>query len=153
MDKPPSNGTEAQRVAARVRAAIAYCGLRLDDVGQRSGVGAPKLRRITSASNPRGATPLEMWAIADACGVPRAWLELGEWSETGSGLPAPRPEQTYPFGAGDLEDRLEIIERYVYALLRLEEDRGQPLPDVSIDGARHARERHLPRPARARSPA
>jgi hypothetical protein len=121
MEPAPS---EAHRIAARVRAAVAYCGENLEQIG-RASVGRTKLRRIASATSPRGATPLELWSIADACGVPRAWLEAGVWDDRDD---QPPPQRTNPFGAGSVDDRLEIIERYLLALLRLEEARGDPLP-------------------------
>jgi hypothetical protein len=116
---------EPHRIAARVRAAIAYSGRAHEEVGRLSGLGIGKVRRIASPANPRGASLLELWSIADACGVPRAWLEVGRWDDAEL-EPAPRPAQTYPFGAGPVEDRLEVIERYLFALLRLEERRGDP---------------------------
>src|SRR4051794_19514722 len=115
---------EPHRTAARVRAAIAYSGKGHDEIGRATGLGIGKVRRIASPANPRGASVLELWSIADACGVPRAWLEVGRWDDA-EVAPVPQPRQTYPFGAGPVEDRLEIIERYLFALLRLEERRGE----------------------------
>lgn len=121
------------QVAARVRAALAYSTLGLSEVGERSGLGQPKLRRIASATNPRGANPLELWAIADACGVPREWLEAGEWSDLAGR--ADVIDDLDPFGNGSTEDRVELLERYVLALLRIEAARGGqlPLPVASVD--------------------
>lgn len=151
MDDPSETelgvGVEPQRIAARVRAAIAYRGERLDEIGERSGLGPAKLRRIASASSPRGATPTELWSIADACGVPRAWLESGQWDETEAQPPA-RPVHPVEM-LSRVEDRLEIIERYLFALVRLEESRGQPLPELDA----LVYERARPLPPRARPPA
>lgn len=129
----PAAGSEAHRIAARVRAAVAYCGESFERIGQRSGLGVAKLRRIASAAEPRGATPLELWGIADACGVPRTWLEVGQWDDA-AGQPEIRPITTSPFGQGDVEARLELIERYLFALLRIEEMRGEPLPPLLESG-------------------
>lgn len=138
-DDPP----EPHRTAARVRAAVAYSGERLEVIGQRS-IGTSKLRRIASVTSPRGATLLELWSIADACGVPRTWLELGQWDDS-EGRPPVRLERTNPFGPGPTEDRLEIIERYLFALLRLEESRGEPLPPLELGRSPRARASGAPK--------
>jgi transcriptional regulator with XRE-family HTH domain len=114
-------------ISARVRAAIAYTGLTLEEIGARSGLGRTKLRRIASVASPRGASPLELWSIADACEVPRSWLEDGYWNERDE-RPMPAPEHTHPFGVGPIEDRVEIMERYLVALIALERARTDPLP-------------------------
>lgn len=134
--------SEEHRTAARVRAAVAYAGRSFNDVANQSGVGVAKLRRIASAADPRGAMPLELWKIADACGVPRAWLEVGQWDD-GVDQPRMRPTVTSPFGEGDVESRLEIIERYLFALLRIEEMRGDPLP-LELESSPRPRERARP---------
>ena len=63
--------------AARVRAALAYANLSHEETALRTGLSVPTLRRIVSASSPRGAGIEELWAIADACGVPRGFIEDG----------------------------------------------------------------------------
>jgi hypothetical protein len=113
------------RIAARVRAALAYSGLRYDELAARTPqLGEATLRRITSPTAPRGADVVELWKIADGCGVPRSWLLYGEWDDSGA-MPLRLPR----FGAGKVEDRLAVIENYLTALLILEEARhGHELP-------------------------
>jgi hypothetical protein len=129
-------------VAARVRAALAYSGDGLAEIGERSRLGQAKLRRIASQKNPRGAMPDELWAIADACGVPRAWLEIGEWNDLAG--QADVPAELSPLGApgATMQDRLELVERYLLALLKLEASRvGElPLPDVADEISPRLRE-------------
>lgn len=123
MAPPPS---EQLRLAARVRAAIAYSGLRTDEIAQRTGddLGVATLRRITSISRPRGATLEELWRIADACQVPRSWLERGEWTDAS----VIGPTKVF-LGHGSSEERLEVVERYLELMLsRLEGGPGGLLP-------------------------
>lgn len=63
--------------ARRVRAAIAYSGLDHEEVAERTYIHAGTIRRIASRTKPRPATIEELWAIADACNVPRAFMEHG----------------------------------------------------------------------------
>jgi len=120
-----------------VRAALAYAGLGIDEAISKIGgaFGAATLRRITSTAHPRGASLDELWLIADACGVPRSWFADGEWKDK----PAAVAAVPQPFGQGTPEQRLETVERYLAALLRLEQSRmngkqtlGEdlPLPDL-----------------------
>jgi hypothetical protein len=138
-------------VAARVRAALAYSGDGFADIGERSGLGQAKLRRIASQTNPRGATPGELWAIADACGVPRAWLEIGEWNDDAGQADAPL--ELGPFGVGSTTERLELVERYLLALLRIEASRaGGALPLPAVGGESDPQPAELdPLPDRATS--
>lgn len=121
----------APQIAARVRAALAYAALRYEDVDARTGRGmtAAKLRRIASATQPRGATLDELWAIADACNVPRAWLETGQWDDK-QGKVEYRPPT---FGEGSVEHRLEILEAHVRALITLEEARSGSALELPLD--------------------
>lgn len=65
-------------VAARARAALAYANIEVKDSKDRIGIPYSTMTRIVSPKNPRGArTVEELWAIADACGVPRAFMERG----------------------------------------------------------------------------
>jgi hypothetical protein len=115
-------------IAARVRAALAYANLRYEDVADKASplLTAAKLRRIASARTPRGADLVELWAIADACDVPREWLERGTWDDT-AGYSAVSPPR---WGEGSLPDRVAVLERYVRALIELHEAQtGEyPLP-------------------------
>lgn len=125
---PVSSSVAApQQIAARVRAALAYAGLRYEDVDAKTDdrMTAAKLRRITSSTNPRGASMDELWMIADACGVPRTWLEVGNWDDMEGNVDLRPPS----FGQGSLTNRVAVIERYVAALIALEEARsGTALP-------------------------
>lgn len=101
---------------------MAYAALRYEDVDAKTGRGmtAAKLRRIASATQPRGATLDELWVIADACNVPREWLESGKWDDE-QGQMEYRPPT---FGEGSVENRLGVIENYLRALIALEEARS-----------------------------
>jgi hypothetical protein len=124
--------TLEHRIAARVRAALAYSGLRNPEVLERMGglMSDATLRRITSAANPRGASEYELAKLAEACGVPRSWLELGEWSDAETLPPALLNVDHAAFDASaPTEQRLETLERYVETLLRIEQRRyGDALP-------------------------
>ena len=118
---------------------MAYAALSYDELAARTRIGESTLRRIASPTKPRGATLDEQWLIADACNVPRRWLEH-EWvdakalddaklegrqadelaHELGHAL-FERPL----LGEGDTEERLRMLERYVHALL-LEQERRRP---------------------------
>lgn len=68
----------ADEASRRARAAIGYAGLQEQEIVEKSGISSATLRRIVSVSSPRGFHKAEeMWALADACGVPRAFLEEG----------------------------------------------------------------------------
>jgi transcriptional regulator with XRE-family HTH domain len=65
---------EVVEVARRVRAARAYAQLTVGELADRIGLGAQTIKRIEAARrNPRLH---EVWAIAEACGLPRAFFEL-----------------------------------------------------------------------------
>lgn len=64
-------------VAARARAALAYAAINVRDSTKRVGIHSSTMTRIVSPSNPRGASLEELWAIADACKVPRSFMERG----------------------------------------------------------------------------
>jgi hypothetical protein len=122
--------TLEHRIAARVRAALAYSGLRNPEVLERMGglMSDATLRRITSAANPRGASEHELAKLAEACGVPRAWLELGEWSDAETQPPPAVELEPFDTSASTAQ-RLETLERYVETLLRIEQRRyGDALP-------------------------
>lgn len=63
--------------AARARAAIAYSGLSREDVAERSGLALALLSNITSRTRPSGGTLDRLFLVADACGVPRSFMERG----------------------------------------------------------------------------
>lgn len=66
-----------ESVAARVRAALAYANIKVKDSGKRVGISAATMARIVSPTDPRGADGDQLDLIADACGVPRWFLERG----------------------------------------------------------------------------
>jgi transcriptional regulator with XRE-family HTH domain len=130
---PARSDTHEQRVAARVRAALAYSGLRNPEVLERMGgvMSDATLRRITSAAHPRGASADELKRLADACGVPLSWLELGEWRDEDN-RPLPVIEPHFDADASTVQ-RLETLEHYVATLLRIEQRRygaGLPIPQA-----------------------
>lgn len=64
-------------IAARVRAAEAYAGYDRAVLEKRSGIGRATLQRMGSPGNPRTAGLEERQRIADACNVPRVFMEEG----------------------------------------------------------------------------
>src|SRR5947209_15300390 len=61
--------TRAPELTRRVRAARAYSGLSVGELAAAIGVGAQTVKRIEAGRrNPR---QMEVWAIADVCGLPR----------------------------------------------------------------------------------
>lgn len=71
-------------VAGCVRAAIAYRDMRGPDVAAATGINVATLRRIVSKTNPRGASPDELYAIAKATDVPLEWFVAGTWDDSQS---------------------------------------------------------------------
>jgi transcriptional regulator with XRE-family HTH domain len=59
--------------ARRVRAARAYAGLSVTELANRIGLGLQTIKRIESGK--RAARRFEVWAIAEACGLPREFFE------------------------------------------------------------------------------
>jgi hypothetical protein len=93
----------ASETARRARAAIAYSGLEQGEVIERTGIRLPTLRRIVARTDPRAASLEELYAIADACGVPRLFMEEG------FGPMATR--------SPSLEDRISELDRRLTAVL------------------------------------
>jgi transcriptional regulator with XRE-family HTH domain len=90
--------TEDERAEAgrRARAAVAYSGLGDKAVAAAMGFSTSTLQRIYSGQREQTAWD-DLWAIADACSVPREWFSadierLGEI--VAEGMPAfPTPDQ------------------------------------------------------------
>jgi transcriptional regulator with XRE-family HTH domain len=61
-------------VARRVRAARAYAGLSVNELAGRIGLGLQTIKRIESGK--RTARRFEVWAIAEACNLPREFFEI-----------------------------------------------------------------------------
>lgn len=64
-------------VARRARAALAYANIDVKSSPQHTGISYATMQRIVSPTAPRGAKLEELWAIADATGVPRNFMEHG----------------------------------------------------------------------------
>jgi hypothetical protein len=67
---------DPKEAARRLRAAIAYAGMPQSEAAQVIGKGLSTLARTLDAKGGelRPATWDEVWKIADACGLPRAWF-------------------------------------------------------------------------------
>src|SRR3954453_22620459 len=61
-------------IARRVRAARAYAGLSVNELANRIGLGLQTIKRIESGK--RAARRFEIWAIAEACNLPREFFEI-----------------------------------------------------------------------------
>ena len=77
---------DPNEVARRTRAALAYANLDVKRSPEVTGISYATMQRIVSPTSPRGASLEQLWAIADATGVPRAFMEHG--FETMSDRPA-----------------------------------------------------------------
>jgi transcriptional regulator with XRE-family HTH domain len=87
--------------ARRTRAAIAYSGLELSEVAERTGIPPGTLRNIMSRTAPKSGRIERLWAIADACGIPRAFMEDG-WAAVAVAEPP-----------GSLDERVAALEESV----------------------------------------
>lgn len=65
---------QAGDVARRVRAARAYAGLSVRELADSIGIGVQTIKRIEAGS--RAPRTMEIWAIAEVCGLPNEWFEL-----------------------------------------------------------------------------
>lgn len=99
---------ETDEIARRVRAARAYAGLTIPQLAERIGVGERTIKRVEMRQ--RIARTYELWAIADACGVPR-WFFETEFQELTSADQA----------TSDLVRRVGILEARVADLSDREE--------------------------------
>jgi hypothetical protein len=119
MPVKPANGASSeqrQRIAARVRAAMGYAGLRLDDIVERcDSVTAANIRRTVGAR--RDTPQIELVEIAAACDVPLSWLDRGEWNDN-----TPAEADAISFGEGSVEQRLLVVETYLGRVLRALDD-------------------------------
>ena len=105
--------------ARRARAAMAYAGLDAKDVAQATDIGKATLDRITSRTNPQNGTIDRLWTIADACQVPRSFMEHGFATEPAIEAPA------------DLAGRLASLEAEVRLLAR-RVGTGAPAPPAGL---------------------
>jgi hypothetical protein len=128
-----SRPATALRIAARVRAALAYVALTYDDAAASiPEISAATLRRIASPTRPRGASDYELALIAHACSVSRDWFTRGVWSDEGELLPPAIPE----LGEGTQAQRLAVVEHYVEQLLLIAtRDGSQVVPPSPVPRA------------------
>lgn len=107
------------KTAARARAAAAYSGLEHAEIVARAkAVKRDALPRILSKTNPRGASREEREALADACGVPRWFMEEGFATPS----------------VASLEERIEGLEASVKRLL--DEADARAVEQAVKEGAR-----------------
>lgn len=67
----------AEETARRARAAIGYSGKEHEPIRAQTGISEATWKRLVAKTNPSAATIEQLWAIADACGVPRRFMEEG----------------------------------------------------------------------------
>jgi transcriptional regulator with XRE-family HTH domain len=101
--------------ARRVRAARAYAGLSVQELADGIGLGLQTIKRIEAGK--RSARRYEIWAIAEACSLPRDFFEID------FGLLCERAE-TMDALLRRVDDRLAKIERLG----------GPSLDDLAIAG-------------------
>lgn len=102
--------------AARIRAALGYSGKEAEELADALGVSYATLRRRKTLVSPTGAKSMEeLYDIADACGVPRQFMEEGFGHDE-------RRDQS-------LEDRLAALEQGQERLTQTLEDRLAALED------------------------
>jgi transcriptional regulator with XRE-family HTH domain len=101
--------------ARRVRAARAYAGISVTELAQHLGLGLQTIKRIECGK--RAARRFEVWAIADACGLPHEFFEL-DFEVMGS------PESALRESLERFEERLAWIERKLGAPGFMPEPRG-----------------------------
>jgi transcriptional regulator with XRE-family HTH domain len=70
----PAPTTSTAETARRVRAARAYAGLSVNALANRIGLGLQTIKRIECGK--RTARVFELWAIAEACELPREFFEM-----------------------------------------------------------------------------
>lgn len=104
--------------ARRARAAMAYAGLDAKEVAQLTNIGKATLDRITSRTNPQSGTIDRLWIIADACQVPRSFMEHGFAAFS-------------PSAEGQPEERLVALEAQVRLLAR-RVGTGAPAPPAGL---------------------
>jgi len=104
--------TEAAR---RTRAAIGYAGFDMKEVAGASGITIGTLNNIVSRTRPSGGTIERLWAIADACGVPRSFMEDGF---------TPDPPRSPSEQLDDLQRQIAELRTMVLDLADAPEDQG-----------------------------
>jgi transcriptional regulator with XRE-family HTH domain len=87
---------------ARARACRAYAGIKEKALAEATGIEPPRMRRILRPSKPAQPTMDELTAIAEACGVPHVFVELGF-----AALPGDEPDITERVQA--LEAKMDTV--------------------------------------------
>lgn len=106
---------DAQTASPRARAAWAFSGLDQRDLADRAGLHYDRLRAILAKTNSRDVTLDELQKIADATGVPRAFMENGWTDDTTRRLSALEDQVTQLRGglvalaAGNLQRTRELL--------------------------------------------
>ncbi|MEA2483117.1 MAG: Helix-turn-helix domain [Thermoleophilaceae bacterium] len=72
--RPAFETLAVEELARRVRAGRTYAQLSVAELAERIGMGAQTIKRIESGR--RAARRHEVWGIAEACGLPRAFYEV-----------------------------------------------------------------------------
>lgn len=98
--------------ARRARAAIAYAGLEQDEAATQAGIPLGTLRNIVSKTRPSSGDIDRLYAIADACNVPRTFMDEGfgavdRWAEIEGRLRQLEAERGAPAPPGELGRRAE----------------------------------------------
>jgi hypothetical protein len=115
-------GGDPAEIAARVRAAEAYAGFDHAALEKASGIGRATLQRMGSAGNSRTPDLEERQKIADACGVPRRFME--------EGFVALRDDATGDYVTHDeLDEKLAALEGLIIDRTR----RDDALEDEQVD--------------------
>jgi transcriptional regulator with XRE-family HTH domain len=70
-------GDGAEDIKRRVRAAWAFSGLSYDELAERTGIKRRTIDGYLGRSKPSAPGYEDRQAIADACGVPRSFMEEG----------------------------------------------------------------------------
>lgn len=109
---------------------MGYAGFKDADLLQRTNISPATLRRLVSLTHPRGAEIETLWQVADACSIPRSFMEFGF--------------SIYDDAERSLAERLDRLEKAVSRLAGLDWDqRETDLAQVlerwlAQDGSRHA---------------
>jgi transcriptional regulator with XRE-family HTH domain len=74
MDLVVTTAQSTTETARRIRAARTYACLSVAELAGRIGMGIQTVKRIEAGR--RSVRRFEIWAIAEACGLPRAFFEM-----------------------------------------------------------------------------
>lgn len=114
--------------ARRARAAVAYAGLELPELEKRTGIKQGTLRNILSKTRPQSGTVERLWVIADACRVPREFME-GGWSAI----------TAIHHGSNNLSERMQSLTEELHERMeRLEQELSHALLQRAADEVERA---------------